>query len=170
MFLPETMRQRLRLPLRGQRLYWTSAAMFETAEFRVYAAIAHAGAWSTASPEDQPKHFEALTEHHRQLEVWAEHSPQTFENRAALVAAEKWHESRDASWTRKNSTRRRFDRHTCTTLFTMKLWLMNWRDCSTRHVGTRKFAKTYMRDARYCYLRWGAEAKVRQLDQLYPGD
>ena len=38
---------------KGQRLYWTSAAMFETAEFRLYAALAHAGAWSIASPEDQ---------------------------------------------------------------------------------------------------------------------
>ena len=38
--------------------------------------------------ETRPKHFDALAEHHKQLEVWAEHSPQTFENRAALVAAE----------------------------------------------------------------------------------
>ena len=73
---------------KGQRLYWTSAAMFETADFRLYAALAHAGAWNIASPEDRPKHFEALAAHHKQLEVWAEHSPQTFENRAALVAAE----------------------------------------------------------------------------------
>ena len=62
--------------------------MFETADFRLYAALAHAGAWNTASPEDRPKHFEALAAHHKQIEVWAEHSPQTFENRAALVAAE----------------------------------------------------------------------------------
>jgi PAS domain S-box-containing protein len=25
-----------------------------------------------------------------------------------------------------------------------------------------------LREARYCYLRWGAEAKVKQIDQLYP--
>ena len=34
--------------------------------------------------------------------------------------------------------------------------------------GYEKIATTYLRDARYCYLRWGAERKVRQLDQLYP--
>ena len=27
---------------------------------------------------------------------------------------------------------------------------------------------TYLRDARYCYLRWGADGKARQLEQLYP--
>ena len=26
----------------------------------------------------------------------------------------------------------------------------------------------YLRNARYCYLRWGADGKVRQLDELYP--
>jgi hypothetical protein len=26
--------------------------------------------------------------HHRQLEIWAEHCPENFENRAALVGAE----------------------------------------------------------------------------------
>src|SRR5258708_18262114 len=26
----------------------------------------------------------------------------------------------------------------------------------------------YLRDARYCYLRWGADGKIRQLEQIYP--
>ena len=34
--------------------------------------------------------------------------------------------------------------------------------------GFEKIATTYLRDAWYCYLRWGADGKVRQLDQLYP--
>ena len=34
--------------------------------------------------------------------------------------------------------------------------------------GFKKIADAYLQDARYCYLRWGADGKVRQLDQLYP--
>jgi hypothetical protein len=34
--------------------------------------------------------------------------------------------------------------------------------------GFERIATTYLREARYCYVRWGAEAKVRQLDQIYP--
>ena len=34
--------------------------------------------------------------------------------------------------------------------------------------GFEKIANAYLRDARYCYLRWGADGKVRQLDELYP--
>ena len=152
---------------RGKRLYWTSAAMFETAEFRVYAALAHAGAWSTASPEDQPKHFEALTEHHKQLEVWAEHSPQTFENRAALVAAEIARiEGRilDAQELYEKAIRSARVHG-----FVHNEALSN--ELAGQFYAARgyeKIATTYVRDARYCYLRWGADAKVRQLDQLYP--
>ena len=34
--------------------------------------------------------------------------------------------------------------------------------------GFETIAHAYLRNARYCYLRWGADGKVRQLDQRYP--
>ena len=34
--------------------------------------------------------------------------------------------------------------------------------------GFETFADAYLRKARDCYLRWGADGKVRQLDRLYP--
>ena len=34
--------------------------------------------------------------------------------------------------------------------------------------GFEKIARGYLQDAHYGYLRWGAEGKVQQLDQLYP--
>jgi PAS domain S-box-containing protein len=34
--------------------------------------------------------------------------------------------------------------------------------------GFDKIADAYLQEARYCYLRWGADGKVRQLDELYP--
>jgi len=34
--------------------------------------------------------------------------------------------------------------------------------------GFDKIADAYLHEARYCYLRWGADGKVRQLDELYP--
>ncbi|MDF5728958.1 MAG: AAA family ATPase [Rhizonema sp. PD38] len=34
--------------------------------------------------------------------------------------------------------------------------------------GMQKFAQTYLKEARYCYERWGATAKVRDLEVTYP--
>ena len=152
---------------KGQRLYWTSAAMFETAEFRVYAALAHAGAWNSASSEDRPKHFEALAEHYKQLEIWAEHSPQTFENRAAIVAAEIARiEGRilDAQELYEKAIRSaHVHGFVHNEAFANELAGLFY-----LARGYEKIAMVYLRDARYCYVRWGADAKVRQLDQLYP--
>jgi PAS domain S-box-containing protein len=44
-------------------------------------------------------------------------------------------------------------------------------ELAARFYATRGFetiADAYVRNARYCYLRWGADGKVRQLDRLYP--
>ena len=44
-------------------------------------------------------------------------------------------------------------------------------ELAARFYLNRKFLTSgyaYMREARYCYLRWGAHAKVQQLDGLYP--
>jgi PAS domain S-box-containing protein len=34
--------------------------------------------------------------------------------------------------------------------------------------GFEEIAHLYLRSSRHCYLRWGADGKVRQLDELYP--
>ena len=39
---------------------------------------------------------------------------------------------------------------------------------STRRAGSTRLPHLYLRNARYGYLRWGADGKVRQLDEMYP--
>ena len=39
---------------------------------------------------------------------------------------------------------------------------------STLHAASRPSAHAYLRNARYGYLRWGADGKVKQLDARYP--
>jgi GAF domain-containing protein len=153
--------------LKADPLVWTSSAQFETAEHQLYGALAHAQAWNLASPGQQASTLEALKSHHRQLAIWAEHSPETFENRAAIAAAEiariegrvldaqELYEKAIAS-ARANG----FVHHEA---FTNELAGYFY---AAR--GYERIATTYLRDARYCYQRWGAEAKVRQLEQLHP--
>jgi PAS domain S-box-containing protein len=153
--------------LNGQRLVWTSPAMFETADFQLYGALAHAAAWDFASPDQRPKHFAALTAHHEQLEVWAAHNPATFENRAAIVGAEIARiEGRPLV---AQELYEKAIRSAHTHGFVHNEAFAN--ELAGRFYAARGFeriATTYLRDARHCYLRWGADGKVRQLDQLYP--
>ena len=73
---------------RAERLLWTSLSQFETAEYHFYAGLSHAASFDLAAPGERQKHVEALAAHCRQIEVWAQHCPENFANRAALVRAE----------------------------------------------------------------------------------
>jgi PAS domain S-box-containing protein len=153
--------------LNADKLVWTSAAQFETAEHQLYGALAHALAWDSAPQDEKPKHLAALTAHSRQLEVWAEHSPATFENRAAIAGAEiariqgRVLDAQELYEKAIRSARANgFVHHEAfANELAGRFYAAN---------GFDRIATTYLRDARYCYLRWGADAKVRQLEQLYP--
>jgi PAS domain S-box-containing protein len=171
--------------LRAQRLLWTSPSIFrgaaiflETAEYHFYAALSHAGFCDSAfSDRDGPtssrsakdrQHFEALAAHHRQLEAFAENCPENFENRAALVGAEIARiEGRDLDAMRLYE---QAIRSSHTNGFVHNEALAS--ELAARFYVARGFnliAHAYLRKARFCYLRWGAAGKVRQLDELYPG-
>jgi len=152
---------------RAQELAWTSVPHFETAEFRFYSALTHAASLDSAATAQRQQHVEALIGHLRQLEIWAGKCPETFENRAALVAAEIARiEGRDAD---AMQLYEQAIRSTRANGFVHNEALAN--ELAARFYASRgfeKIARVYLQDARYGYLRWGAEGKVRQLDALYP--
>ena len=153
--------------LRAQQLLWTSPSHFETAEYCFYSALGHAAAWNSASPDEKQQHFEALVACSRQLELWARHCPENFENRAALVSAEITRiegRERDAAYLYEYAIRSAHANN-----FVHNEALAN--ELAARFyaaLGFDKIALTYLREARYYYLRWGADGKVRQLEGLYP--
>ena len=74
--------------LNAERLLWTSPAFFEVAEYHFYSALSRAASCDSATDDSRQRHFEALAAHQKQHEIWAQHCPENFENRAALVGAE----------------------------------------------------------------------------------
>src|SRR5262249_2623187 len=151
----------------AQRLLWTSPSYFETAEAHFYGALSHAAFCDAALPAQYPDHVRALIAHHRQLMEWAEHCPENFANRAALVGAEIARiEGRELDAERLYEQAIRSARENG---FVHNEALAN--ELAARFYATRGFetiAHAYLRNARHGYLRWGADGKVRQLDQLYP--
>ena len=152
---------------RAQELLWTSPSQFETAELRFYGALSHAASWDSASHDQRQQHCEALAAHHRQLEVWAKHCPENFENRAALVGAEIARiEGRDLDAMRLYEQAIRSAHANGFIHNAAVAYEVAARFYAAR--GFDKIANVYLSEARYGYLRWGAEGKVRQLDQRYP--
>ncbi|MEH2563216.1 trifunctional serine/threonine-protein kinase/ATP-binding protein/sensor histidine kinase [Bradyrhizobium sp. AZCC 2289] len=153
--------------LRAKRLLWISPSQFETAEFHFYGALSHAASWLSASADEKQQHFEALTAHHKQLEMWAENCLENFENRAALVGAEiAGIEARDVDATRLYEHAIRSARANGFIHNQALAYELAGRFYAAR--GFEDIAHLYLRKARYYYLRWGANGKVRQLEEMYP--
>jgi PAS domain S-box-containing protein len=151
----------------ADRLLWTSPAFFERAEYHFYAALARAALCDAAPDAERTRHVEALVAHHQQLTIWAANCPENFENRAALVGAEisriegRALDAMDLYEQAIRSARANG--------FVHNEALAN--ELASRFYAARsyeKIARMYLQDARYGYLRWGADGKVRQLEQIHP--
>jgi len=151
---------------RAQR-HTLSGVLFFAAHFHFYSALSRAACCDAVIDGPQQQHADALASHHKQLQVLAENCPENFENRAALVGAEIARiEGRafDAMGLYERAIR-----SARANGFVHNEALAN--ELAARFYAARGFetiSHTYLRNARYCYLRWGADGKLRQLDQTYP--
>jgi PAS domain S-box-containing protein len=148
-------------------LLWTTPTQFEWAEYHFYGALAYAAHCDLTSAEQRSRDLEALAAHHKQLTVWAENCPATFANRVALVGAEIARlEGRDLDAIRLYEEAIRLAHADGFIQNEALAHERAARFCTARGFAT--MADAYLRNARHCYLSWGADGKVRQLDQLYP--
>ena len=146
---------------------WTITAEFLEAEYHFYGALARTAAADSAIPDERQELLANAARSHQRLLEWAANCPDNFDSRAALVGAELARvEGRELDAERLYEQTIRSAR---TNGFVHIEALAN--ELAGRFYGARGFetsATAYLKEARHCYLRWGADGKVRQLDQHYP--
>ena len=144
-----------------------SLFMLEKTEYHFYAALARAACCDPIGPDPYAQHIDALGRHEGQLRNFAANCTQNFKDRATLVGAEiariegrvldaeQLYEQAIASARANGFVHNEALAH----------------ELAARFYATRGFdeiAHLYLGNARQGYLRWGAEGKVRQLEQLHP--
>jgi PAS domain S-box-containing protein len=152
---------------KAKALIWAAAAQIHLLDYFYYTALTVAALYEDASAEEQTGWHELLTAHREQLREWAENCPPTFGDKYALVSAELARiEGRELDAMRLYEEAIRAARangfvqnegvaHELAAQFYLKC-------------GIEKVAHSYLRDARYCFLRWGALGKAKQLGERYP--
>jgi PAS domain S-box-containing protein len=136
-------------------------------DYFYYAALTIAALYENASAAEQAGWRDLLTAHRDQLRAWAENYPPTFADKHLLVLAEIARiEGRafDAMQLYEQAIQSARENG-----FVQNEALAY--EVAARFYLARGFetiARTYLRNARNCYERWGALGKVKQLDELYP--
>jgi predicted ATPase/signal transduction histidine kinase len=133
-----------------------------------YTALTVAALYGKASAEEQADWRDLLAAHREQLREWAENYPPTFGDKYALVTGEIARlEGRDAEAMRLYEQAIGLAREHA---FVQNEGLAHEVAAAFYAArGVERIAQTYLRNARDCYLRWGALGKVRQLDERHSG-
>jgi predicted ATPase/signal transduction histidine kinase len=151
----------------GETLFRNIRAYAELVEYRFYTALAHAAAYDTSPPERREIHINSLRHHHRELSIRCARNPANFACRLTLLAAEIARiEGRELEAERLYEEAIRLARESG---FVQIEAIAG--ECAARFYearGIRTVVISYLANARDCYLRWGAEAKVRQLERSNP--
>lgn len=142
--------------------FWESIA-----EYPFFSALARAASLRDPSSSEWPSQLAAIKSALVHLQEWMSRCPENFSDRAKLVEAEIARlEGRELE------AQRLFDE--AVSLSRKQGFLQNEalaNELAGRFYSSRRFeviAEAYWRKARACYVRWGADGKVRQLDQQHP--
>jgi predicted ATPase/signal transduction histidine kinase len=145
-------------------------ASMAMAAYPFYDALAFLGRWDELSAADRQEALARAEKDLETLRTWSVHAPANFEHRWCLVAAERARvEGRAAE------ARELYDR--AIALAQQHGYIHEEalaHECAARfhrqpgHARHAHLARNYLHDARYAYRRWGAVAKVAQLDASFP--
>ncbi|SHH04092.1 AAA family ATPase [Massilia sp. CF038] len=143
-------------------------ASVNEATHHFYHALTMAALYPDAPRERQVRFMAALQDKQDRLRAWAAHCPANFDNRYLLVAAEMARiQGRDMEAMRAydgalaSARASGFVQHEALAAELAAAFY--------RQRGFDKIAVTYARDALTAYGRWGAYAKMRELEGQYPG-
>jgi hypothetical protein len=160
-------REALSAAVQAKDLLWSSAAAWERCEHSYFFALSLAATCPEKASPDREEPLRALRAEAELHRGWAENSPENFRNRYALVSAELARvEGRELEAERLYEDAIRFAADAGFVQNEALAYELASRFHRAR--GRQLIADTYLCEARACYVRWGAEGKVRQIDQLHP--
>ncbi len=143
------------------------AASLFIPQFHFYDSLAQLSVYSDVSWVEKLRIRKRVAANQKRMKKWAQHAPMNYRHKWYLVEAERARvRGKDADameyYDKAIEGAREYE-------YLNEEALAN--EVAARFYLSRdrqKIAQTYLREARYCYLKWGAHAKVRHLDDTYP--
>jgi predicted ATPase/signal transduction histidine kinase len=150
---------------RAEALLWTTGFALERVDYFLYRALASVADFDAAPIEQRDQRRAALVEGVRNLEARARDCPSNFACCAALLDAELARIDGDDRAAKRYEDAIRLARDQGL----LPLLALGY-EVASAFYRARRFgfiADTYLREARNAYRRWGAEGKVKQLEQRH---
>ena len=142
-------------------------AKFAVSIFYFYSSLAMLAVYAEANQSEKCQILEKVSNNEKRMKQWADNAPMNYLHKLYLIAAEKHrvlgqyleainNYDRAISLAKENEY---IHEEALANELAAKFYL-EW--------GKQKIAQTYLTDAYYGYVRWGAKAKVYDLQKRYP--
>ena len=151
----------------GQEYLMAVSGLIHVPAFHFYAALTHLALFSTQPEVKQAEIITQAQAHQTTLHQWAQNAPMNYLHKWYLVEAEKHRvlgnkaeaiEMYDRAISGAKENKFLNEEALANELAAKFYW--EW--------SKEKLAQTYMIEAYYCYVQWGATAKVTDLETRYP--
>ncbi|MDB9511618.1 AAA family ATPase, partial [Kamptonema animale CS-326] len=151
----------------ANRYLMAATGMIQIPVFHFYAGLTYLALCSMESEIEQANTLALMEIHQTNITQWAHHAPMNHQHKVDLIKAEKCRvlgqkaeaiELYDKAIAGAKANEYLQEEALANEL-AAKFYL-NW--------GKEKIAQIYMQEAYYCYIRWGAKAKVADLETRYP--
>jgi len=151
----------------ARALLWTAPSSTEGPEFHFYQALASSSPVRDPADPKAPPVLEALEAARARFDGWAEGCEHNFVHQAALIRAEIARLRGEDAAAMKEFQRAA---STARTHGFVQIEAIAYEQAASFYEerGAEEVAIHCLHSARACYLAWGAEAKVRDLDRRFP--
>jgi PAS domain S-box-containing protein len=144
-----------------------ATAIISVAIFHFYDSLIVLSSWANASNAEKADWLNRINANQEKMQKWAHHAPMNFLHKFHLVEAEKARvlgqlfeaEEFYEQAIQGAKANEYLQEEALSYELAAKHYLAR---------GRERFAQLYMKEAHYCYERWGAIAKVKDLETRYP--
>ncbi|MEG3988358.1 AAA family ATPase [Microcoleus sp. S28C3] len=151
----------------ANRYLMAATGMIQIPVFHFYAGLTYLALCSMESEIEQANTLVLMEIHQTNITQWAHHAPMNHQHKVDLIEAEKCRvlgqraeaiELYDKAIAGAKANEYLQEEALANELAAK--FYINW--------DKEKIAQIYMQEAYYCYIRWGAKAKVADLEKCYP--
>lgn len=153
--------------LRAEQYKISCGAYVPSPQHNFYSSLAYLANYNNYDLSQQEKFLSKVTENQESMVIWAGHCTDNFQHKYDLVEAEKarvlgqnWQAEEFYEKAIQGAKKYEFLHEEALAYERASEFYFS--------LGREEIGKLYLRNAHHCYLRWGAKAKVKQLEEEYP--
>ncbi len=166
-YLFQNYNQAIEMATKAEEYSGVALGIYSVVIINFYESLAQFAVFSDAQEAEQERILERVAANQKKMEIWAHHAPMNFLHKFYLVEAE-----RARVLGKDTDAREYYDRSI--TLAQENEYLneeaLAYELAGKFYLarGQKHVARHYLQDAHYAYQRWGAVAKVKDLETRYP--